>query len=610
MFNNKHHEINYLYFSFLLLVLTLLTAPYFFKEETPLLGVHLFFLLYALGQSLMEVCFFVLVTCLLKQWTHRWVFYSFIGLSFTALLAHYVDFTLLRLMDTSFSYLFPFFFGSGFHHMRTAFLALNMNKLMVASIFSSIIAIPLLGVAFYSWTHTWSLKKPWKLSLKQLAVSLTLIGSCLLLLDVLAYPRLNRLAYYKYEKALPLGKTFLTPEATYHQLKQPIAKLRSEEEISKQLSEVTQSQHHLPNIYFFIIETLRKDFVSPEIAPALSLFTENNITFTDTFANANYTNLSWYALLHANFPHHWTEARDTYQKGSAALRLLKQLGYQIKIYSSADLSYFNMQKILFGEQGQLIDHVEQYTDESHLEPWERDALAVKAFTRDLEKEGTVYLFFFDSTHSEYSFPKTKLLKFEPISEQISYLTISKSDKDLELLKNRYRNSIAYVDSLLNTCFSVLQDKGLYEDSIIAITGDHGEEFFEKGSLFHGTHLNRYQTAVPIACKFQNNGWTSRIDPGRKNMSHVDLFPSIIHYVTKSEAFADLFDGESIFLPQRRPHHLSILQNGANPPNEFSLHWGGHEINARFRSPTVLEILTSSDLSEEFIEYHVGQTFFK
>ncbi len=558
----------------------------------------------------MEVCFFVLVACLLRQWAYRWVFYSFIGLSFTALLAHYVDFTLLRLMDTSFSYLFPFFLGSGFHHLRVAFLALNMNKIMVASIFGSIIAIPLLGMALYSWTHAWTLKKPWKLSLKQLGGSLALIGSCLLLLDLMAYPRVNRLAYYKYEKALPLGTTFFAPEAIVHQLQRPIDKLRSEKTITKQLSEISRAEDHLPNIYFFIIETLRKDFVEPETAPALSYFSESNITFPETFANANYTNLSWYALLHANSPHHWTDARDTYREGSPALRILKKLGYKIKIYSSADLNYFNMKKILFGEQGQLIDHVEQYTDNSSLEPWERDALAVDAFSRDVEKEGTVYLFFFDSTHSEYSFPKTMPLKFKPISEQISYLTISKSDKDLELLKNRYRNSIAYVDSLLKTCFSVLQEKGLYEDSIIAITGDHAEEFFEEGSLFHGTHLNRYQTFVPIACKFQNNAWASKIDPKRKNMSHIDLFPSIVHYVTKSEHFADFFDGESIFQRQSRPYHLSILQNGAYPPVEFLLQWGEHKIKARLRSPDALEILASSDYSEAFIEHHIGQVFFK
>jgi glucan phosphoethanolaminetransferase (alkaline phosphatase superfamily) len=565
-------------------------------------------MLYALGQSFMEVCFFALIACLLKEWAFKWIFYSFIGLSFTALLAHYVDFTLLRLMDTSFSYLFPFFFGSGFHHLKTAFLALNMNQAMIALIFGSVIAIPLLGIGLYSWTHTWALKKPWKLSLKQLSGFLALIGSCLFLLDLAAYPRLNRLAYYKYEKALPLGMTFLSPEPKYHQLKDAIAMLPPEEAITLRVNELNAAKTALPNIYFFIIETLRKDFITPEIAPVLSNFEKNNITFPQTFANSNYSNLCWYALLHSNSPLHWTTARDSYKEGSPALRLLKKLGYKTRVYSSADLSYFNMQKVLFGKQNQLIDHLEQYTDQRDLEPCDRDALAIKAFERDLDQnpQSTVYLFFFDSTHSEYSFPKNFPLKFHPISKQISYLTISRSNKELELLKNRYRNSIAYVDSLLEKFFFLLHKKGLYEESIIAITGDHGEEFFEENSLFHGTHLNHYQTAVPIACKFQGNEWKARIDPQRNLMSHIDLFPSIIHYVIGSETFTDLFDGQSIFTPQSQPYHLSVLQNGAQAPIEFTLDWGNEIIKARICTANTLEILNSSNPSESFIEYHADQ----
>ena len=171
--------------------------------------------------------------------------------------------------------------------------------------------------------------------------------------------------------------------------------------------------------------------------------------------------------------------RDQWKEGSAPLQILKKLGYKIRVYSSADLRYFNMDQILFGEQRKLLDHVEEFTSERHLEPCDRDALAIHSFERDIDqhKEGTVYLFFLDSTHSEYSFPKDFPLKFQPISKEISYLTINQSSQALEQLKNRYRNSIAYVDSLVGNFFSTLKSKNLYKESIIAITGDHGEEFF-------------------------------------------------------------------------------------------------------------------------------------
>ncbi|MBX9744152.1 MAG: hypothetical protein K2X08_02955, partial [Chlamydiales bacterium] len=134
MKTTNQHEINYLYFSFFLLTISLFSLSYMFKQENPWWGVHLFFMLYTLGQSFLEVCVFVLIAYLLKQWAYSWIFYTFIGLSFMALLAHYVDFTLLRLMDTSFSYIFQIFIGSGINHLYTAFLALNMNMTMVGCI--------------------------------------------------------------------------------------------------------------------------------------------------------------------------------------------------------------------------------------------------------------------------------------------------------------------------------------------------------------------------------------------------------------------------------------------------------------------------------------------
>lgn len=564
------------------------------RQENPFLGIHLFFLFYSFLQSLLEVSLFVILASFFKKWGPNWLFQLFIALSFIVLLAHYTDFTLLRLMDTSFSYIYKFFFGSGIDHLLTAFLALNMNPFMIAVIALSLILVPLMGIGFYSFTHSWSMQKPWRLSFKQMGLSLGAISMSLLLLDCYAYPRLNRLAYEKYEKALPLGTTFLSPSPKFYELEKPLPVLRSEELITKTIQSLPQTFEKLPNLYFFIIETLRSDFVTPNTAPHLSTFLQKNISFSETFANANYTNLSWFALLHSAFPHNWTKARDSYQEGSAPLRILQKLGYKIRIYSSSDLSYFQMQKTLFGQKNQLIDHLEQYTDNRELEPCERDQLAMQAFARDIDKhcQNTVFLFFFDSTHSEYSFPKNFPLKFEPISERISYLTISKKSPDLELLKNRYRNSIAYVDTLLGSFFSLLHAKGLYEESLIAITGDHGEEFFEEGSLFHGTHLNRYQTSVPIGCKLGKNDWMEKLDLKRKTMSHVDLFPSIIHYLTRTNDLAPLFDGQSIFGEAKRPYHLSVLQNGPNSPQELCIEWGPHKMNLRLAGPNTVEVLES------------------
>ena len=610
-------EINYLYFSLLLFFISLFALIHFLFLERPLFGIPLFFLIHSLGQGLLEVGIFVLTAYLLNRWAPVWLYSIFVSLSFTFLLYHFTDFTMIRILDTPISYLFKFFFGSGLRHIGTAFLALNMNFAMVATSFTLVLLIPLAGIAIYRLTQRITRIRPMRISLRPISLFLLCTGSVLFLLDLCAYPFLSRLAYAKHQKSLPFGTTFLSPPQKCIPLPSPIAPPRSEKQIQKNFPSLSAGAK--PNLYLFVIETLRKDFVNREIAPSLTAFADENIQFPHSFANANCTQLSWFAIFHSDFPYHWTAMRDEWKKGSVSLQLLKKLGYKIRVYSSADLSYFSMDKVIFGEKLQIGDQIEEYAKNRTAEPWERDALALQSFERDLKsqqgREGNLYLFFLDATHSEYSFPPDFPLKFEPISKQIDYLTLTQND--IEPIKNRYRNSIAYIDSLMGGFFDTLKRENLSDSAVIAITGDHGEEFFEDGALFHGTHLNHFQTSVPLFFKFQDNPWPVKTTAA----THIDIFPSILHYLTKESDFQTLFDGQSIFSDNRSPYRIAVLQNGPDTPCEFTLMKEGYEIYARFLNPrniytqTRLEILSltmpgplPNDTFENILQNHFAEAF--
>ena len=109
------------------------------------------------------------------------------------------------------------------------------------------------------------------------------------------------------------------------------------------------------------------------------------------------------------------------------LQILKKLGYRIRVYSAADLAYFNMDQIIFGQNRQLADSVKEFSTQQHLDPCDRDRLAIEALTEDVvkESEGTVFIVFLDSTHSEYSAPKNFSHPFQPEAVSIDYLTITR-----------------------------------------------------------------------------------------------------------------------------------------------------------------------------------------
>jgi hypothetical protein len=65
------------------------------------------------------------------------------------------------------------------------------------------------------------------------------------------------------------------------------------------------------------------------------------------------------------------------------------------------------------------------------------------------------------------------------------------------LERTYWNAVAYNDRLLGRIVERLQRLGVWEHSLVVVTGDHGESLFDDGFLGHGHMINRQQTHIPF-----------------------------------------------------------------------------------------------------------------
>ena len=520
-------------------------------------------------QALLEVSLFILIGFVFKK-ISKTVYRIYIGFLFLFLIAHYVDFTVLRLMDTTIITTFKVLFASGVSHFFSAIKALNLNLSMTFLILCSLVILPLLGVIFYLVMNKLSSRKPLSASLLQISSTSVGIVASLLAFEMIAMPYLTKEQYVECSKTLPLKNTFLTPDCKKLFLSQAITKPCSN------YKKINLELERKPNIYIFIIETFRKDIITKEIAPNLYNLKEKNIEVANTYSNANASQFSWFSIIHSKFPYHFKEMSNEKYHGAIPLRILKDLGYRIHVHSSADLKYFNMNENLFGKNCCLANKFYDYSNK-HKDPSYRDKDAMQALLNDMQENtsATCFIIFLDSTHSEYSWPKEYPAKFLPISKEIDYLTISHTRKGLDKLINRYKNSVNYIDFLFGSFL-----KSLTQDSVLVVTGDHGEEFFENGALFHGTHLNHYQTAVPILYKFNEQ----RI-PHAKVTSHIDIFPTIFDAITGSDlAKENHLDGESIFSKNHSSFAITAQQNGGENPVEFSLTGLEYKMILRFVNP--------------------------
>ena len=72
------------------------------------------------------------------------------------------------------------------------------------------------------------------------------------------------------------------------------------------------------------------------------------------------------------------------------------------------------------------------------------------------------------------------------------------------IRELYLAEVRYVDDQVGVLLGTLKQLGLYEDSLIILTSDHGEEFWEHGAYQHGHSMYEEVLAVPLIIKFPRN----------------------------------------------------------------------------------------------------------
>ncbi len=98
---------------------------------------------------------------------------------------------------------------------------------------------------------------------------------------------------------------------------------------------------------------------------------------------------------------------------------------------------------------------------------------------------------------------------------------------LRAMNDAYDEGIRYVDDGLGRIFELLQRRGLYDDTLIIITADHGEEFMEHGLLGHGKSLYDEVIRVPLIVKFPCPGPHCSPRVVTSQVELVDVFPTVM-----------------------------------------------------------------------------------
>lgn len=95
--------------------------------------------------------------------------------------------------------------------------------------------------------------------------------------------------------------------------------------------------------------------------------------------------------------------------------------------------------------------------------------------------------------------------------------------------NPYEGEIAFVDSLVGEILDFLESSGLYDDSLIIFTSDHGESLGEHQEPQHGFFVYDSVLRVPLIIKAP--GSTPRGRTIDTQVQTIDIMPTILQYLS-------------------------------------------------------------------------------
>ncbi len=86
--------------------------------------------------------------------------------------------------------------------------------------------------------------------------------------------------------------------------------------------------------------------------------------------------------------------------------------------------------------------------------------------------------------------------------------------------------VRFLDGNIGNLMQALKNQNLYDQSMIILLADHGEEFFEHGVSGHGDNLTQETVHIPLIIKFPGGAHAGTVV--EDNVSLVDIAPTVMH----------------------------------------------------------------------------------
>ncbi|ELK5319053.1 DUF3413 domain-containing protein [Vibrio vulnificus] len=297
------------------------------------------------------------------------------------------------------------------------------------------------------------------------------------------------------------------------------------------------------NIMLLVVDSWRADTFNADNTPNMWKYAQSGVVFNNHIATGNATRTGIFGLFYG-IPGTYWHGFLANQQSPVLIDRLQALNYQLGIFTAAQLRkpefnqtvFTKVENLRIGSEGDRPSELDADLTQDWLAWYDQ---------RDKSKPTFSFLFY-DAPHG-YDFPADFEPKYEPMLKEVNYLKLN-NDTDPTPFFNRYKTSVRYVDSMATKVLDKLKEIGDLENTLVIITGDHGQEMNDNTLNFwgHNSNFTDAQVNVPFAI-FGPGVDAAKMQWSTEALtSHQDVVPTLMkHYLGVTNDVKDYSAGEDL-----------------------------------------------------------------
>jgi hypothetical protein len=457
----------------------------------------------------------------------------------------YTLFHIAIFVDASIYRLYKFHFNSMVWNLITTEGAFDSVHLGFFTVLTVIFIVLLLNVILYFVIKRITEKEEnnYKITWKKYAIIGTI---AIILLDkgIYAYSDItNNYMILRFSKLFPLYQPL-----TMKRFAEKVFKIKIDREnelkidnnnssLKYPLGKIDEKIPNKLNVIFIVIDSWRYDMLDSTVCPNIFNFSKKSIVLNNHYSGGNATRFGIFSIFYGLDGTYWHQFLAE-RRSPIFIDILQKNCYEFFIGSSTKLTYPEFRKTVFVN---LYNNI--YDNLNGNEAKDKDPQLKDQFINFLDKRDKAKPFFsflfFDAPHGPYSYPQ-EFDKFKPSRSEINFVTMNKNQA--AAIKNTYKNGIYFDDNLIGKIIEKLEISGIMDNTIIFITGDHGEEFYESGFAGHTSAFSKQQAKVAAILYLPN--MKHQVITNMTN--HFDIVPTILNFLGNKSDYSLYTEGENIF----------------------------------------------------------------